>query len=362
MPQGIRRVSNPPNPFTGRDLEWYEDWLEPPPSAALEVYEEQAKSIVSENKSPDIGFRYSINPYRGCFHGCSYCYARPTHQYLDFGAGSDFEKKVVVKVNAPQLLEQNFRKKSWNGETVMFSGVTDCYQPLELNYELTRRCLEVCLRYGNPVSIITKAVLIQRDAELLRELHEKAGVKVYISLAFSEAETARRFEPHTPSPAARLRTMKLLAETGIPVGVAIAPVIPGVSEVEVPAVVEAAARSGATSAFMTLLRLPAEVEPVFLERVQASYPERAARIIGALREMKEGKLNRSEFGARMTGTGARWEAIEWLFKSTCQKFGIRYADRKEEPVYSEVKSRSPEAKSVSSPSKSKRTQLNLFDS
>ena len=321
----IRKISNPPNPFRSSSLHYLDLEEDDLRLGAPEIFEERAKSIVSENKSPDLGFRFSVNPYRGCFHACAYCYARPTHQYLDFGAGTDFERKLVAKINAPELLELHLRKSSWNGDTIVFSGVTDCYQPIEANYELTKRCLEVCRKYENPVGIITKAALIQRDIDLLSDLHRKAGVHVHVSLAFYDLETARKFEPSTPSPAARLRTMKRLSEAGIPVGVSVSPVIPGISDTEVPKILEAAAANGATSAFMTLLRLPAEVEEVFFERVRESYPEREQKIISGLLEMKEGKMNRSQFGDRMRGTGARWEAVEWLFRTSCEKFGIQYS-------------------------------------
>src|SRR6187402_3143069 len=192
----LRPVDNPPNPWASTEVEYLEGDA---PAAHLQVLEDRTRNILSKNDSPDIGFTHSVNPYRGCFHACAYCYARPTHQYLDFGAGSDFERKIVVKVNAPELLRKELGRPSWEGDSIVFSGVTDCYQPLEATYKLTQGCLEACLEFENPVGIITKGALIQRDIPLLKQLNEKAGVTVYISLAFADLELARKFEPSTPS-------------------------------------------------------------------------------------------------------------------------------------------------------------------
>src|SRR5206468_1588133 len=191
MDQGLKQVKNPPNPFHGTVMEW----LDCPPDAKLQVYEERCKSALSTNDSPDIGFEFSVNPYRGCFHGCAYCYARPGHQYLDFGAGTDFERKIVVKVNVVERLREAFLKPSWKGDTVVFSGVTDCYQPLEASYELTRGCLEVCAEYRNPVGIITKAPLIERDIDVLQTLSKEASLRAHVSVPFWNQDIARAIEP-----------------------------------------------------------------------------------------------------------------------------------------------------------------------
>lgn len=314
----LKRVQNPPNRYH-RDLV---EWIDSPPEQHLEVYEETAKSIVTENKSPDIGFRYSINPYRGCFHACAYCYARPTHQYLDYGAGTDFERKIIVKRNAAELLEERFNKKSWQGERIMFSGITDCYQPLEASYEITRSCLKVFARYKNPVGIITKGALIRRDLDLLTELNRTADVSVYMSIAFADDAMSKLLEPNAPRPSVRFRAMKELTDAGILVGVGVAPVIPGLNDTQIPEVLERASACGAKTAFMTLLRLPAEVEPVFIERLREAFPTRADKVLNGVRAMKDGALNRSDFGKRFRGDGERWEAIEWIFESQCKKFGI----------------------------------------
>ncbi len=314
----LKPLSNPPNPFARYSYEW----LDVPPEANLKIYEEDARSIISENDSPDISFRYSINPYRGCFHACAYCYARPTHQYLDFGAGTDFERKLVAKVNAPQKLRVEFERTSWTGAPLVFSGVTDCYQPLEGSYELTRGCLEICRLYRNPVSIITKGALVERDAELLAELHARASAHVFISVAFADDHLAKLIEPSAPRPSRRFRTMAALAAAGVPVGFSLSPVIPGLNDEQIPEIVRRAAESGATSAFSTLLRLPGPVEEVFFTRLRAAVPERAKKVESFLRETRGGDLNVSRFGSRMRGEGERWAAIRWMFRESCRRHGI----------------------------------------
>lgn len=318
----LRRVANPPNPFESRHVEWEG----PPPEVALEVYEERAKSIVTENRSPDVGFRFGVNPYRGCFHGCVYCYARPSHQYWGFGAGSDFDRKIVAKVNAPELLDRELSRDRCRGELLAFSGNTDCYQPLEASYRLTRRCLEVCLKHAQPVSIITKGTLIRRDIELLAELGRRAPLHVWISVAFSDDRARRVLDPFAPPVDARFETMRRLADAGIEVGLACAPVIPGLSDAMVPAVLERAANAGATRAFMSLVRLPREVAEVFEARLEEAIPERADRVKNAIREMRGGRVNDARFGLRMRGSGARWDTIEQLFAMQAKRLGLQRGD------------------------------------
>jgi DNA repair photolyase len=313
-----RPISNPPNPWSTTHVEW----LEEPPNATLGIYEEDAKSILSENDSPDIGFRYSVNPYRGCLHACAYCYARPSHQYLGWGAGTDFDRKIVVKRNAPELLRKELSKRSWQGEVIAFSGITDCYQPVEATYELTRRCLTVCLEFQNPVSIITKGALIRRDVELIAELSRRAGAHVNISVAFADDDVARKIEPYANRPSNRFEAMRRLSDAGISTGILIAPVIPGLNDTDIPVLLERARAAGATRAGITLLRLPAEVLPVFQERIEEAFPERAKRITNAILEVRGGKMNESAFGSRMTGHGARWEAVQSLFDLHCRKLGL----------------------------------------
>lgn len=314
----LRAISNPPNPWHSTEVEW----LGEPPAAGLELFEERAKSVLSENTSPDLDFRFSVNPYRGCFHACAYCYARPSHQYLDFGAGTDFDRKLVVKVNAPEVLAQELARGRAGDEHLVFSGNTDCYQPLEAHYGLTRRCLEVCRDFRRRVVIITKGALVQRDAELLADLHERAGVRVVMSLAFADVETARLIEPHTSSPERRIAALARLAEHGVPTGIAFAPVVPGLNEAAIPEVLRRAAEGGATTAFMTLLRLAPEVEVVFRERLLESAPGRLEKVLSALRDVRGGQVDERRPGRRFAGQGARWRMIEDLFHMHCRRHGL----------------------------------------
>jgi DNA repair photolyase len=315
----LRRVHNPPSPFESRIIEWDEV---PPPEATLEVFEEEAKSIIAENDSPDVGFRFGVNPYRGCFHGCIYCYARPSHQYWGFGAGSDFDRKIVVKVNAPELLAKELARDRCRGEALAFSGNTDCYQPLEASYALTRRCLEVCLEARQPVGIITKGTVIRRDVELLAALHEEAGVQAWISLAFSDDAMRKAFDPYAPPVDARLETLRRLAQAGVPVGVALAPILPGINESMIPAILERAAEAGARRAFMTLVRLPREVHEVFDVRLEEVLPARARKVRQGILDMRGGRPNDPRFGARMRGTGPRWHAVEQMFATWTRRLGM----------------------------------------
>lgn len=314
----LRRVDNPPNPFTSE----LREWLDEPPAAEVEVYEETAKSVLTENDSPDIPFRWSINPYRGCQHACAYCYARPYHEYLGYGAGTDFDTKIVVKMNAPQVLREELQRRAWAREWICFSGVTDCYQPMEAVYKITRGCLEACLEVGNPVSIITKGYLIVRDLELLAKLHRTAGAQVYFSIAFADDAAARALEPSTPPPSRRFEAVRRLADAGIPVGVMIGPVIPGLNDKEIPSIILRAAQAGARSVAYTALRLPGSVSPVFMERLRAALPLRAERVESRIREMRGGQLNDSRFGRRMTGEGEYWQSVKQLFEAARRKHGL----------------------------------------
>jgi DNA repair photolyase len=323
----IRRVDNPPNPYESA----YHEWLEPPPAARLEVYEETARSILSENDSPDLGYRWSVNPYRGCQHACAYCYARPYHEYLGMGAGTDFDTKIVVKVNAAALLRQALKKRGWLGERINFSGVTDCYQPLEAVYGLTRGCLEVCLTFANPVAIVTKSYLVVRDADLLAELHRAAGVWVIHSIPFADDALARQVEPQAPPPSRRFEAMRRLADAGVPTAVMMAPIIPGLNDREIPSVLRRAAEAGARWASYAALRLPGSVEPVFLSRLRSALPERAARVEARIREIRGGRLNDSRFGHRFRGEGPYWESIASLFEVSAARYGLDRATEETDP-------------------------------
>jgi DNA repair photolyase len=478
-------AANPPSRFAASLVEYFDDL--PGPEVELSVYEDHTKQVLAENDSPDIGFRYSINPYRGCFHGCAYClsgetrilmadgssklladvsageqvvgtahgetgrrfvpslvldrwatarrayrvrldtgaeliasgdhrfltphgwryviapgrnkrarlhlqekdaclgpgkvrlkarglfktgprdvastvaggvaavetlgailplfdiatetgdfvangvvshncYARPTHEYLSFGAGTDFERKIVIKPNVAELLRQAFEKKSWQGELIMLSGNTDCYQPLENEYRLTRSILEVCAEYRNPVHIITKSALVERDIDLLQRLNAEATVGVAVSIPFWNRETARKMEPFVTTPERRMKAVERLAAAGISVTVNIAPLILGLGDRDVPSILEAAAAAGARGASLIPLRLPGAVKEVFTDRLQSAFPLSAEKILRRTREMRGGKLYDSRFGARMSGEGEFYQTVERLFHQTCQRLGLNKAE------------------------------------
>ena len=312
------RIWNPPNPY----LTEHRELLGDPPAAELEVYEDQSQSIVSRNDSPDLEFRWSLDPYRGCFHACAYCYARPTHEYFGLGAGTDFERKIFIKRRAPALLEQAFRRLSWRRELIVFSGVTDCYQPLEAAWRLTRGCLEVCAAFRNPVAIITKSLLIRRDAELLAALAREAEASVSFSIPFLDEQVARIIEPGAPTIRRRFETMAILAKAGVPVGIGVAPLIPGLNDADIPGLLKEAKRCGARYAFRTLLRLPGSVKEVFFHRVREQLPLQAARIEHRLREVREGRLYDSRFGRRHHGQGAYWEAVDQVWNLWTRRLGF----------------------------------------
>jgi len=311
-------LRNPPNPWR-KELVSY---LEETPSVELTVFEDQTRQILSDNDSPDLGFRYSVNPYRGCLHGCSYCYARPSHEYLGFGAGADFERKIVIKPHAARLLREAFEKRSWLGELILFSGNTDCYQPLESSYGLTRACLEVCRDYKNPLHIITKSALVERDADLLAELAAIGSASVTLTVPFWDPAIARAIEPLVPTPQRRMETVRRLSERGIPVSVNIAPLIPGLSDRDIVPVLEAARAAGAHSAALIPLRLPGSVEAVFVERLREAFPLAAEKVLARVREMRGGKLNDPRFGSRMQGEGPYIGAVRLLFEQTARRLGL----------------------------------------
>ncbi len=315
-------IANPVNRFESTTI----DWEGAAPPAHLEIFEEHSRSILSEVTSPDVPMKWSLNPYRGCVHACAYCYARPSHQYLGFGAGTDFDRKIVVKVDAPELLAEVFAKRSWRGESITFSGNTDCYQPLEGQYRLTRRCLEVCLEHRNPVHVITKAALVRRDVELLAALAREARCGVTLSIPYADDETGRAVEPYASSVSARFETIRVLSSAGIPTSVNIAPLIPGLTDAHVPAILERAREAGARGAAIMPVRLAAEVLPVFLERMAKAFPTRFEKIKSAIGQIRNGGLNESAFGKRMVGEGPRWLAVQALFDAHCRRLGLNIHD------------------------------------
>ncbi len=314
----IRRVSNPPNPWAATEVEW----LGEPPPAEVEIYEEEAKRARAENDSPDVGFRWSLNPYRGCFSACAYCYARSSHQYLGFGAGTDFDRKIVVKTNIAERLREEFLRPSWKGDTIAFSGNTDCYQPVEAIYRLTRSALEVCREFRNPIGIITKHALIRRDLDLLAEISRDTRVSVALSIPFADDKVARAIEPGASLSSQRFEALRALSEAGIETGIAIAPVIPGLNDGHIAELLGRARNAGVKRAFMIPLRLSGQTLPVFEERLAEAFPDRVRKIWNAIEEMRGGKRNEARFHDRMSGQGPRWKAIQALFDVECRRLGF----------------------------------------
>ncbi len=283
---------------------------------------DHSRSIVSENDSPDIPFRYSVNPYRGCEHGCVYCYARPTHEYIGFNAGLDFESRIMVKERAPELLRDWLSRDEYVPEWIAFSGVTDCYQPIERRLELTRRCLQVVAECGQPIGIVTKNALVARDIDLLQPMAERRTAKVMLSVTTLDPELARTLEPRTSTPDARLRTIRELSAARIETGVMIGPVIPGLNDSEIPAILAAAKEAGAVMAQYVLLRLPLTVRPVFTDWLAKVLPSKKDKIEAMIRQCRNGELNDSQFGSRRRGAGPIAEQIAQTFRVFAKKFAL----------------------------------------
>jgi DNA repair photolyase len=283
---------------------------------------DHSRSIVARNDSPDIGFDASVNPYRGCSHGCSYCYARPTHEYLGLSAGLDFESKVLVKERAPELLRRELSSPRWEPKVLSMSGVTDPYQPVEGRLGVTRRCLGVLAEFRNPVAIVTKNHLVTRDADLLSELARHDAAAVAVSLTTLDDGLRRVMEPRTSRPVRRLAAVEKLAAAGIPVGVMTAPVIPGLNDHELPALLCAAAEAGATFAAYVPVRLPHAVGSIFEDWLERHYPERKEKVLNRIRSMRGGGLNDARFGSRMRGEGLVARHIAQLFSISCRRAGM----------------------------------------
>lgn len=322
MIKGRCATHNPANRFEPLILEADPEWLESEPEREIktEFYLDNTKDILAKNDSPDISFTYSLNPYRGCEHGCIYCYARPTHEYFGLSCGLDFETKILVKPNAPKLLEKKFRSRNWVPQVVAFSGNTDCYQPVEKQLKLTRKCLDVFLKFRNPVAIITKNALILRDLDILRELAKHNLVAVTLSVTTLNNKLARKMEPQTSAPLKRLEALEKLVEAGIQANVYVAPVIPGLTDHEMPKILREAAKRGVRSATYILLRLPYSVKELFITWLEEHFPDRANKVTHFIQETRAGQLNRPCFGTRMRGEGVRADAIERLFRVSCQKY------------------------------------------
>jgi DNA repair photolyase len=289
-------------------------------NTATQLFEENPKKIVSESSSPDLSHTYSINPYQGCEHGCIYCYARNTHEYYGFSAGLDFERKIIVKRNAPELLEQYFNKKNYKPVCIMLSGNTDCYQPIERSLEITRKLLQLFLQYKNPVSIITKNNLILRDLDILTELAALNLVHVNVSITSLNEQLRQKLEPRTVTATGRLAVVQKLSEKGIPVRVMAAPIIPGLNSNEVPNIIKAAADRGALAAGFTIVRLNGSIAEIFSDWIYKAFPDRADKVLNMIRSCHDGKLNDSDFGRRMSGDGNIAKSIHQMFRMACNRF------------------------------------------
>ncbi|MGH7887189.1 MAG: PA0069 family radical SAM protein, partial [Candidatus Binatia bacterium] len=321
--RGRGSASNPKNRFESIE------WVPEPPEHSDEIssphtqfFPDHSKSVIAYNESPDVGFDASVNPYRGCEHGCVYCYARPSHEYLGFSAGLDFETKIMVKDDAPELLREELSSPKWKPQLVSLSGNTDCYQPVEKQKQLTRRCLEVFLEFRNPVVIVTKNHLVTRDIDILSELAKFDCIGVTLSLTTLDHKLASLMEPRASRPARRLDAIKLLADAGVPVGYLQAPMIPGLTDSEAPAIAMAAAKAGATFSGYVALRLPFAVKELFEQWLNQHYSEKKQKILHRVREIRGGKLNDPNFKSRMRGEGIYAEQMAKLFQLARKKSGI----------------------------------------
>jgi len=339
-PQAVRgrgASQNPRNRFEHLDYEPEPEGIVPDDphasSPKTEFFKDRSQSFITYNKSPDVKFDAGINPYRGCEHGCIYCYARPTHEYLGFSAGLDFETKIMVKDDAPELLRRELSSPKWKPQPLGLSGVTDPYQPIERKLQLTRRCLEVLAESRNPVIVITKNHLVTRDIDLLRELAKHDAAQVMVSVTTLDARLSRTMEPRTSIPELRLRAMRELSEAGVPVGALVAPVIPVLTDHEIPRIVEAAADAGASSAGYVVLRLPLAVAPLFERWLAQHYPDRKDKVLNRMRALRGGKLYDSTFGKRMKGEGMWAKQIRNIFDVAYRKAGLD--PRRTRPLSSE---------------------------
>jgi DNA repair photolyase len=322
--RGRGTATNPSNRFApsrsvAEDDGWYQ---EVPVTQGTEVRFEMAKTIITRNASPDLPFDRSINPYRGCEHGCIYCYARPSHAYWDMSPGLDFETRLIAKTNAADVLEEQLSKRGYQCAPINLGSNTDPYQPIEREYRITRKTLEVLLRYRHPVTIVTKGSLILRDLDLLAELARQKPVAVMISLTTLDDELKRTLEPRAAAPGARLRAIRVMREAGIPVGVLCSPMIPMINDSELESLLTEAHAAGAQSAAYMMLRLPLEVAPLFEEWLAAHYPQRAAHVLSLIRQVRGGELYDSRFGARMRGEGPYADLLAQRFAKTIKRLGL----------------------------------------
>lgn len=320
--RGVRH--NPPNRFENLRIESLEA---PVGGVSTQYMRDSTRSIIARNNSPDVPFDASLNPYRGCEHGCVYCYARPTHEYLGFSAGLDFETRILVKVSAAELLRKELASPGWQPQVLSLSGVTDPYQPIERRLEVTRRCLQVLADFRNPVAIVTKNELVARDLDLLGELATHRAAMVFVSITTLDDDLCGAMEPRTSRPARRLEALRRITAAGVPCGVMVAPVVPGLTDHEMPAILQAAAAAGATQAAYTTLRLPGAVADIFETWLQSRSPARRGKVMARLRSLRGGRRNDSRFGRRMQGEGAFAKQISAVFSTACRRVGLNRARR-----------------------------------
>lgn len=315
---------NPANRFLETNLEYdVDEETGQIPRPDTQILRDHTTNIISTNKSPDIGFDVSLNPYRGCEHGCVYCYARPTHEFLGMSAGLDFESKIVAKFDAPKLLREKLADQKWKPKTLVMSGVTDPYQPIEKKLRITRGCIEVLAEARHPLAIITKNYLVTRDIDKLSELAEVGAVSVTVSITSLDRTITATMEPRTSRPQKRLQAVRELTEAGIPVNVNIAPVIPGLTDVEIIPIMEAAAEAGAVSAGCIVVRLPYSVKDIFVKWLEDHYPDRKQKVINRIKSLKKGRLNRPEFGDRFSIEGAYADQIRQMVAIHSKKLRFR---------------------------------------
>jgi DNA repair photolyase len=329
QPPGLRALrgrgatDNPANRFERLHVVAADTWTDPDdPAPSTILLRDATRSILARNQSPDVGFEFSVNPYRGCEHGCIYCYARPTHEYLGFSAGLDFETRILVKRDAPALLRAALLSPRWTPRSIAMSGVTDPYQPVERRLRLTRGCLEVLAEFRNPVAVVTKNHLVTRDADLLAGLASHGAAAVALSVTTLRPELQRVLEPRTATPARRLDAIRRLAAAGVPVRVMVAPVIPGLTDEEIPSILAAAADAGARAASYIVLRLPHGVKDLFADWLEAHFPDRRSRVLNRVREMRGGQLYDATFGTRMRGQGVYADQLRQLFETSRRRHGL----------------------------------------
>lgn len=322
-PPGRGASINPPNRFERLHVAADPDC--PPeerPHPHTQFYVDASESILTRHDSPDLPFSVGLNPYRGCEHGCAYCFARPTHEYLGFSSGLDFETRIMVKLRAPALLRAELSARRWQAESISMSGVTDCYQPCERQFKVTRACLEVCAEFRQPIAVITKNALVTRDLDVLRELARFSATAVYISVTTLDPDLAGKLEPRASRPAARLRAIRDLSAAGIPVGVMVAPVLPGLTDHELPAILAASAAAGAKFASYVVLRLPHAVKDIFSQWLDDHAASKKARVLDRVRDLRGGQLYNAAWGARLKGEGIFADQIRELFHVSARRAGL----------------------------------------